>query len=58
MVITEPEPATVRVSIQETLDIYEAAQVRSLAENIKPVGVKFIVEDLIGVIETLPVIRG
>lgn len=56
--ITEPEPATVRVSLQETLDIYEAAQVRSLAEHIKPVGVKFIVEDLTGVIETLPVIRG
>ena len=55
--ITTPAPATTKVSLKKTLTIYEAAQIRSLAQHIKPVGVTFIVEDFTGVIETLPIAR-
>ena len=58
VIVTEPANATVRISLGTTLTIYEAAQIRSLAQHIKPVGVTFIVEDENGVIQTLPILRG
>lgn len=55
--ITEPAPASVTIKLHEQLNIYEAAQVRSLAQHIKPLGSTFVVEDLTGVINTLPIAR-
>lgn len=53
--ITEPGPAEVVIMLHVTLSIYEAALVKSLAQHIKPHGVKFTVKDKTGIIPTLPV---
>ncbi|MGI4167677.1 hypothetical protein ACR2VD_27435, partial [Klebsiella pneumoniae] len=55
VIITEFESASVVVTLDARLNIYEKALVKSLAQNIKPEGVSFTVQDQNGVIPTLPV---
>lgn len=55
VIITEFESASVVVTLDARLDIYEKALVKSLAQNIKPEGVSFTVQDQNGIIPTLPV---
>lgn len=47
--------AGVTITLHAKLSPHEAALVKSLGQHIKPFGVEFIVQDLRGVIETLPV---
>lgn len=54
--ITNPAPATAVITLTRRLSIYEAALVTSLGAHVKPVGVKYIVQDTRGIIETLPVV--
>lgn len=53
--VTEPAPATVRVDIDKTLSIHEAALIKSMAQHCKPIGVTLIVADRTGIIGTLPI---
>lgn len=55
LMVTEPAPATVRVDIDKTLSIHEAALVKSMAQHCKPIGVNLIIADHTGVIDTLPI---